>query len=421
MNASRPLRIGMVAYGDITHDSRVQRMANSLAADGHAVTLFALAGSREAIPTLDPRIELVVRAPSAGAVVPGSPSPFRASWRGSRLNRALDRFRWVAGYARNLRAWGREVTAAAPDTDVWHAHDFQGLVAVSGSLRPGAGLVYDVHDIFVETGTGSRLPGLLRRLVRRYERRLVRRADLVVAVNRPLARIITARTAPKATLVVHNCPPRWTVPERRPNLIRSAAGIPDDAPVVLYHGRLSANRGLDQLTAALHEPGLERMHVAVMGYGELAEPLAEQAADPRSGGRLHVLDAVSPAELLEWVASADVGSLAMPRASLNLYISTPNKLFECLAAGTPVVVSDFPAVRDIVIGDPTGPLGAICDPASAADVGRAIRSLIELDPDAARDLRRRCHEAADARWSWESEIAGLLEWYRSQAAARSGS
>ncbi len=318
---------------------------------------------------------------------------------------------WLSGYTRNLRAWGRTITSSAAGIDTWHAHDFAGLVAVGGSIGPGPALVYDVHDVFVETGTAGRLPAVLRWVIRQYERRLVRRVDLVVAVNRPLAELVRARYHPRSMIVVHNCPPRWTPPVPRPDLLREAAGIPSEAPVVLYHGLLSASRGIDRLTEAILEPGLEQAHLALMGYGELARSLAELAGDPRYGGRLHVLDAVPPAVLVSWVASADVGSLAMPHDSLNLFISTPNKLFECLSAGTPVVVSDFPAVRDIVLGDPLGPLGAICDPSSAQDVARAIRSILGLDPVAAADLRRRCAEAARERWNWETEAAGLIAAY----------
>lgn len=419
MKPGKKLRIGMVAYSDITHDSRVQREANSLAEAGHAVTLFSLAGSGAQIPTLDSRIEVVVRAPTKGTVIPGSPSPFRHARRGSRLRRIADRVGWLFGYTRNLRAWGRTITSTAPGIDVWHAHDFAGLVAVGSSIGPGLALIYDVHDLFVETGTASRLPGLLRWAVRQYERRLIRRVDLVVAVNQPLAKIVRDRYGPRAMIVVHNCPPRWTPLEPRPDLIRQAAGIPAGAPVILYHGLLGANRGLDQLTAAILEPGLEHAHLALLGYGELARSLSELASDPRYAGRLHVLDAVLPAVLLPWVASADVGAMAMPHASLNLFISTPNKLFECLSAGTPVVVSDFPAVREIVIGDPLGPLGAVCDPSSVTEVAGAIRGILNLDDPAQGDLRRRCVAAARERWNWETEVARLIAIYDNLAATGS--
>lgn len=418
------MRVAMVVYGDIRHDSRVQREANSLAEVGHDVTIFCLAGSREQIPQLDDRVKISAQAPAAGGIGPGSPSPFRRSRKRFTGGRLISRATWLAGYAWNLRSWGRTIAADASQFEVWHAHDFAGLVAVSGSIPKNAALVYDIHDLFVETGTGALLPAVLRGAIRRYERHLMRGVALAVAVNEPLADMIKTRSRPRSMIVVHNCAPRWTPPEPRVDLIRQAAGIPPDAPIVLYHGLLSANRGIDKLLEAILHPDLAKAHLALMGYGELKSALSVAAAEARFGGRLHILDPVSPAELLPWVASADVGAMAMPRASLNLYLSTPNKLFECLSAGTPVVVSDFPAVRAIVIGDPLGPLGATCDPSDAGDVARAIGAILNTDRASQVDLRRRCNTAAHERWNWETEAAKLIAAYEgleSPASERIGS
>jgi glycosyltransferase involved in cell wall biosynthesis len=98
--------------------------------------------------------------------------------------------------------------------------------------------------------------------------------------------------------------------------------------------------------------------------------------------------------------------------TLNERLSTPNKLFECLAAGVPVVVSDFPAVRAIVLDDQLGPLGATTDPADPRAVARAIGTLLDLGPGERSAIRRRCARAARERWNWESEVAGLVEAYR---------
>ena len=91
------------------------------------------------------------------------------------------------------------------------------------------------------------------------------------------------------------------------------------------------------------------------------------AAAPRFGGRVHVLPAVPPDELCAWVASADVGVMAIQPSTLNHRLSTPNKLFECLAAGVPVVASDFPEMRRIVCDDPVGPLGVVAAPDDVAE------------------------------------------------------
>jgi glycosyltransferase involved in cell wall biosynthesis len=195
------------------------------------------------------------------------------------------------------------------------------------------------------------------------------------------------------------------------DLIRQATGIPPGVPIALYHGGFSAHRGLEELAAAILETGLEHVHAVYLGYGSMRAWLDDRAADPRYGGRLHVLDAVPPDELLPWVASADVGVMPIQASTLNHSLSTPNKLFECLAAGVPVVASDFPEMRRIVLDDPDGPLGAVCDPASVTDVARAIREIVGLPADAMADLRRRCLRAAHERWNWETESARLVALY----------
>ena len=109
------------------------------------------------------------------------------------------------------------------------------------------------------------------------------------------------------------------------------------------------------------EPEVAQAHLVYMGFGALQETLEALAREPKFGGRLHVLPAVSPEELLDWVASADVSAMPNQPNTLNEWYSTPNKLFESIAVGTPVVGSDFPERRRIVLDDPDGPLGAVCN------------------------------------------------------------
>ena len=130
------------------------------------------------------------------------------------------------------------------------------------------------------------------------------------------------------------------------------------------------------------QPGLEDAHLVLLGFGPLRDELIARAAEPASGGRIHVLPAVPPDELPDWVVSADVGVMPNQPRTLNERLSTPNKLFESLAVGLPVVSSDFPERRRIVIDDPDGPLGAVCDPTDPVALGAAIRSILDLDPAA---------------------------------------
>jgi glycosyltransferase involved in cell wall biosynthesis len=317
-----------------------------------------------------------------------------------------------------ILGWARDAAAAAPPADVWHGHDLTGLPGALAAMRArGGSAVYDSHEIFLESGSNADRPRVVRRFFARLERRWSASASALVTVNDALARELGQRLTPRRTVVVHNCPPRWTPPDSAPDLIRAATGIRPGAPILLYHGGFSAHRGLEELAAAILEPGLEHAHAVYLGYGKRHNELRRLAADPRYGGRLHVLDAVPPDELLPWVASADVGMMLNQPTTRNEWVSTPNKLFECLAAGTPVVSSDFPERRRIILDDPDGPLGAVCDPTDPAAIAAAVRSLIEGPPAARADLRARCLRAAHLRWNWETEVARLLALYDELAAA----
>jgi glycosyltransferase involved in cell wall biosynthesis len=280
--------------------------------------------------------------------------------------------------------------------------------AVFARDRAGGRLVYDSHELFLEAGSVARRPGWARRLLRLQEGQWARAADAVITVNDSIARALTTRYRTRRTVVVRNCPPRWSPPASRPRLLHEAAGIPRDRPLVLYHGGFLPDRGLTELAMTILEPGLEQVHLVYMGFGPEEQHLRNLAADGRFGDRLHILPAVDPGELLAWVASADVAAMPNLPVTLNERYSTPNKLFESIAAGTPVVSSDMPERRAIVLGDPDGPLGELCDPTHPSSIAAAIQRILELPADAAANLRDRCLRAGAARLNWERESETLL-------------
>ena len=281
---------------------------------------------------------------------------------------------WLYRWRFVIYRWGRAAARAAGPADVYHGHDLTALGgATYASTIHGQGripIVYDSHEIFLESGSNVNRGRVGRAVLRFVERRWVRRAAALVTVNESLREELGRRYRPRRTVVVHNTPSRWEPPLVLQRRIRLALGLRDDDPIALYHGGFSAHRGLEEIAEAILEPGLERVHAVFMGYGSQRDWLLEQAADPRYGGRLHVVAAVPPGELLDWVVDADVGVMPIQASTLNHRLSTPNKLFECLAAGVPVVASDFAEMRRIVLDDRFGPLGELCDPASVPVGGR---------------------------------------------------
>ena len=424
-----PIRIGMTVYGDLTYDSRVQREAVSLAAAGYRVVVGCLSASPATVSALAP-VEVVAVTPGGG-VLPTGDSPFllpagdgagSTDLPGPRVvrrvlslaGRAVGRVRWLVGYRSTLVAWGRAVVAEAGPVDRWHAHDLTGLLAVDGVVAAAVPRVYDAHELFVETGSAARLPWMGRRLIARLEGRLARRCAAVVAVNPGIAAVLRRWHRLDEIVVVRNCLPRQVIAaEPRPRRLHERLGLNPDVPVILFHGNLAEDRGIERIVELLASGALGAAHFVCLGNGELAPWLHARAAEPAMAGRLHVLPAVPPAELPAWVASADAGAVLQQPADRNLRLSTPNKLWECLAVGTPVVASDFPEIRRVVVGDPDGPLGAVCDPVDDASVARAFRTILDPAPEERAALRRRCLRAAHERWNWETEAARLVALHRS--------
>ena len=459
-------RVVMYVQNDVTRDARVLREAGSLAKAGHEVTIVGVArdhgepeGSREeregfhiirvSIPGLPMEWPQFISAPwrwlaAAPASIASSVRGGSSGWAGGAARIALAiavipwlvvRASWVAAarilgrpaavpglaYVRRWRGpvlgWDRLATAQAPVADVHHAHDFEALpAAAAAARRDGARLVYDSHEIFGGWGPILAQPGWLRWIMGAWETRLARRADSVVTVNDAIAADLMGRLRPRRVVVVYNCPPRWNPPPIAEDRIRRAAGIPEGAPVVLCHGGFQPGRGLEETADAMLEPGLETAHLVFLGYGTRAlEPIL---GDPRLQDRVHYLPAVAPDEVTAWVAGADVDVMAILPIDRNKRLSTPNKLFESLAAGTPVVASDFPALREIVMGGQQGPLGAVCDPTDPAAIAAAIRSILELPADDLALLRKRTRLAAHERWNWETESAKLVALYDDLTATR---
>ncbi len=413
------MRIVMVVYNDVVHDARVLREARTLVAAGHEVRIVgrpasptATAGDRTEIDGIE-----VVRVPVPGGWrVPWSglgPVLRAAAGAGERLGLPVraDTPGWLVTWWRAIGGWARRAAAAAGPADVRHAHDLSGALSFLADGRgPGRPRrVYDSHELLLESRSAARQPAWARRILARLEARIVRSADAVVTVNEAIAAELEARYGRSGIVVVHNCPPRREIDRAAP--LREAAGVPAEAPLAIYHGAFVADRGLPEIVAALREPGLETVHVVFLGFGPLRDRLADLARDPAFGGRIHLLDPVPPEEVPAWVAGADVAVMPIGPGTRNHVLSTPNKLFESLAAGVPVVASDFAGMRRILLDDPLGPLGAVCDPTDPASIARAIRSLLELPPEERLALRARCRQAALERWNWETESAKLVALY----------
>lgn len=438
--APRPgrLNVTIVAANPFEFDSRFLRSATSLAADGHRLRILGwsapgLPAWEELAPgvqltrlEIDRRISSALRPlprrlrsaicrlirlePDAQVLPPGVA-------RGSdRLLHPVRRALEVIANARRAGPWADAVATTAPETDVFHAQSLIVLPVVREAARRVSGrFVYDVADYHTEAARLARMPWLVREVVRRRERDWARDGSACLAVSDPVADLVVRRWGVPRPTVLWNCPPAWR-PDQ-PDIvesdhIREATGIEAERPIVLYQGGFSVDRGVEELIAAATQPRLTELGAAVvfMGYGRLETVIADAVAD--HPGRIYLLPAVRPDDLMPWTASAEVSFVGQPPRTLNQKMNLPNKLFESIMAGVPVIVSEDNEQCRLTR---TEGIGACVDVDDPAAIAAACAELLSRPLDERRSLRAHCRKVALEKYAWDHTAVGLVELYRGLA------
>jgi glycosyltransferase involved in cell wall biosynthesis len=406
VNAERRPRAVLLVANAAAPYSRGLRVARSLAAAGYEVEIAAVDDGTQPVDESDGGIRTRRYRPTgiwarfAHGSRPGG-GPLR------QLTRWVEAAIKLAVWPVHIRGWWAALETELAPADLYHAF---GILTIPVALRlattardagRGGIVVYDVIDVILESNNVDRVPSPVLATYRWRERRWVNASDAIVTVNQPIADHLRRRwRLGSAPVVLLNCQPRWDPPDQPEDLIRHAAKLPPDRAVVLFLGRLGRERGLEVAAeAALRMPDAA---LVLMGFGPWAEELRRRDDDPRYAGRHVTLTAVPPDDVTRWAAGADVSIVAVPANSLNQRLSTPNKFWESIAAGTPVVIGrDLEVMRDIV---ETENIGVIADPADAGDLARAISEIIDAQPDARRAMRERCIRLCTERYNWELAV-----------------
>ncbi len=185
--------------------------------------------------------------------------------------------------------------------------------------------------------------------------------------------------------------------------VREAAGVPADAPVIVYAGGVTPLRGIETLVAALALLPAAHLVLMVGSRTPYLLSLLDRARDWGCAGRLHFLPYVQPRRISSFLRDATVGVHPLTRYG-NAEVALPNKLFDYLHAGLPVVVSDCRAMTDFVHAHGIGRVFAAGD---AESLAAALRAVIAENGSRAVQIA-----AVRRRFCWEREEPALLDLYR---------
>ena len=285
------------------------------------------------------------------------------------------------------------------DPDVFHSHDLNTLyIGWQCAEATGAKLVYDSHELATER---NRMDNKWRKWAMWNERRGLPKADALITASPAWIPFLVERygRVPESAIEIINVPEyHETVPVWD---LRGELSIPEDVPILLYQGSIQENRGIEQaLEATLM---LENAVLVVVGYGYHRPTLEAQVAARGIGDRVKFFGPIPNHELLFWTAAADIGMANIINSSISYHTSLPNKLFEYIMAGVPVIGSDSPEIGRIV--KETG-VGVPCDPADPEAIAEAAR-IILADKNRYVDATK----IAARQYNWTVESQKLIDLY----------
>ena len=408
-------RVALLTNNPFVTDYRVWKLARSLVDAGYEVTVVARPGDglpeRERQAGFDvvrvaqpaPRWARTPRLPGEG---PSRRTPITI------LRDPAGRAAQAVRFLFMARAWAARIERVVPAADVWLSEALISLpVALDLRRRRGGKVVHDAPDLDVESARFALLPGPWRRLLHWRERAWIRGADGLVTASRPYAEVL-ARTTGRRPVVVHNGP---LLSELRPGgdrLLHRELGLDPALPLVLSFGQIVPGRGIEALIDALDR--LPGVHLAVVGFGSLFEPMRARASAGASAGRIHFLPRVRPEDIPGVTAAADIAAMPIEPITLNHRLTAPTKLFDAMGAGVPVVATDLEGMAAIVreMG-----CGELCRPGDPDDLARAIRVILEATPEHRAAYGAAGRRAVSETYGWEHQVGGLVALLRDLGAA----
>jgi glycosyltransferase involved in cell wall biosynthesis len=291
--------------------------------------------------------------------------------------------------------------------DIYHAHDLNTLMAGWRAKRKyGGNLVYDSHELYVERNALRNSPRITKVLLRKMEGFFLKSTDRIITVCDSIANEFSKRYSyPFDHIkVIMNAPAFQE--DVKPFSLRKKLDIPENKKILLYIGRITVNRGLEQIIQSMNS--LDEFVFVIMGYGAKVYIKQLKSYIEKEGftDRVFFFGPVPHEEVVNYAASADLGIAAIQNVCLSYYFCAPNKIFDYISAGIPVVGSNFPEIDKICN---SYKIGLTFDPKDPENIAQAVNCIVS-DPVRYHQMKENALKAS-LIFNWENEEKKLNSLY----------
>lgn len=273
---------------------------------------------------------------------------------------------------------------------VYHASDLYTLPAMhQAARRHQAHLVFDSRELYTHLPATVGRPWV-RAAWSLLQHRYIRQADCVYTVSERIAQHLKKHFHIHSVHVMHNVPGPQTAPATTVSL-HADLNLPPETRIILHQGNLQKHRGIPMMVESMR--WVDGAVLIFMGTGPYRSRVKSLVNRLDLDSKIRFMDPVPPDQLLPVTASADIGLTFLEDCCLNHRYALPNKLFEYLAAGVPVIASDLPEIAQII---KRFHVGCVVAPGDAKALGNALHHAVH-------------HE--ELRQTWASNTSRVQEFF----------
>ncbi len=258
----------------------------------------------------------------------------------------------------------------------------------------GKKLIFDSHEYFSEVPEVRHRPRI-KKFWQKLERKYIPKLHHVITVSPGIAEKYKEQFRVEP-VVVMNCPSYERRERRRPEQL-----FCNPERTIVYQGVLNLGRGLENMILAMKH--LDGFHLQLFGSGDLEDELKKLVEKESLKDRVLFMGRIPFTELRSYTRQASLGISLEEDLGLNYRYALPNKLFDYIHAGIPVLVSNLPEMRRIVEHYDIGRILKHHEPGAIASTAKEM-----LNDHEQRILWKKNLSRAARKLRWEVEEAKIL-------------
>lgn len=269
----------------------------------------------------------------------------------------------------------------------------------------GTPLVYDTHEYYTGTPELVDRP-FVRSIWKRIEQMIFPRLKMIYTVNDSIARLYEKEYG-VSLKVVRNIPYRKKAADK---LNRRALDMPENKNIILLQGAgINIQRGAEELVEAMQYLP-DDMVLYIIGGGDVIGTLKEMRLLLKLEEKVIILPKLPFDKLFQYTCQADLGVTLDKDTNINYRFSLPNKVFDYIQAGLPVLASPLIEIKKII---EKYEIGTLIENHDAQHIAKKIETALN-DRDRYAMWKRNLEIAAE-ELCWENEKKKLMDIYASYA------